>query len=98
MAGLWWSALMLGGPLDGATVCVPCRGGRVDRWVWAHECVWWDGDEGAWRWAAACVSGFYVMGDDPGSFEVDAKMATPRFEWRDVRFMEPSWRRDQFGL
>jgi hypothetical protein len=94
---LWWQVSLLGGPLDGAEVCVPCRGGRVDNWVWAHECVVWDGDGQVWGWAAACVSGFYQLSGSAGSSPVGEGMPMLVFRWHDVRFAGSPLQDWEFG-
>lgn len=99
MHDLWRNVRMMGGPLDGATVCVPLRRQRVDHWVWAHECVVFDANNDCWVWAGACMSGFYQLADTAGSLFVDAQdeESEQTYRWRDIRFANASSPHWQMG-
>lgn len=99
MDAIWYMAQMTGGPLDGASACVPLRKQRVDHWVWAHECVTWNADNACWEWADACVSGFYQLSETAGSSYVDSQEleAVQTYKWHDVRFAAQSTPHWEFG-
>lgn len=94
---LWHRVEMCGGPLDGATVCVPLRARRIDHWIWAHECVTFDGV--SWQWANACMSGFYQLAATAGSSRIDGQaLDVPQsYAWHDLTFADNLSARWEFG-